>query len=182
MNGPYGAVLQTANIRRSATAFGNGHQTIPAELARLPRQLAAATTSHEPQACDSRCQQGQGRWKGDGGRGRGRARARHADVVKTNHEYRRTKCNASDADVRRIVLSNAPASPHALLPAAGQPRADAPQATIGPGSAGQPGPTALDGACVARHHRRPDRRAQHAPPCTCSASARCALDLPMPSR
>lgn len=34
-----------------------------------------------------------------------------------------------------LVLSNAPSSPRALLPAAGQPRADAPQATIGPGSA-----------------------------------------------
>jgi len=67
----------------------------------------------------------------------------------------------------RIVPSNAPASPHALLPAAGQPRTDASQATIGPGSAGQPGPTALDDACVAPHHLRPDPRAQHAPPCTC---------------
>jgi len=51
-----------------------------------------------------------------------------------------------------------------LLPAADQPRTDAPQATIGPGSAGQPGPTARDDACVVRAHPRPDPRAQHAPP------------------
>ena len=86
---------------------------------------------------------------------------------------------------RPDTFKRPPCSLLALLPAAGQPRADALQATIGPGSAGHPGPTALtarDDACVARHHPCPDRRAQHAPPCTCSASARCALDLPIPSR
>jgi hypothetical protein len=77
-----------------------------------------------------------------------------------------------------LVLSSAPSSPHALLPAAGQPRVDAPQATIGPGSAGHPVPTALDGACVAGHHPRSDRRAQHAPAArgnTRSLRSRCRI-------